>query len=266
METIVARVYVQFYVVNEASTSTASVNVTQDGKAKNVHYGMMNARSRIATVMGIVSMENVLVSEATKVNSVETSTALTQLAPVTVSVSRGPVSARKVGKVLTVLLWIRTLFNVFLTVLDMAPSTLIRKHALVTQDGPVMTVLKRFVILIAVYTEDVWESPVYVILVGLENFVHRSYVTLVVATTVNVRTALVSACPVGMAAIAHWKAVREAAPVTDSVKSQMTVNGPANASTDGTVQTARLSKNKSVTMEKTMTKMALSTARIQSAA
>lgn len=115
--------------------------------------------------------------------------------------------------------------------------------------------LQRFVILIVVYTEDVWESPVYVILVGLENFVHPSYVTLVVATTVNVRTALVSACLVGMAAIAHWKAVREGALGTDSVKSQMTVNGPANASTDGTAQTARPSKNKSVTMEKTMTKV-----------
>lgn len=110
-------------------------------------------------------------------------------------------------------------------------------------------------ILIVVYTEDVWESPVYVILVGLENFVHPSYVTLVVATTVNVRTALVSACLVGMAAIVHWKAAHEAALVTDSVKSQMTVNGPANASTDGTVQTARPSKNKSVTMEKIMTKV-----------
>lgn len=134
--------FVQSYVVNEASTSTANVNVILDGKAKNVRYGMTNAKSQIVTATDTVSTENVLVSEDIRASFVRTSTALIQLAPAMVFASRALVYARKVGRELTVQQWIRMPYNASRTALDMARLTLIPKPVLVTYDGLATTVRK----------------------------------------------------------------------------------------------------------------------------
>lgn len=134
--------FVQSYVVNEANTLTASVNVILDGKAKNVPYDMTNVKSQIATAMDTVSTENVLVSEDIRASFVRTSTAPIQLAPDMVSASKDPVYARKAGKGLTVQPWIRMRYNVFQTALVMARSTLIPRLVPVMLGGLVMTVPK----------------------------------------------------------------------------------------------------------------------------
>lgn len=43
--------FVRFYVVNEVNTSTANVNVTLDGKVKNVLFDMTNVRFQIVMAM-----------------------------------------------------------------------------------------------------------------------------------------------------------------------------------------------------------------------
>lgn len=134
--------YVRSYAVNEVNISTANVNATLDGKAKNAPLDMTNVRSQIATAMDTVSTENVLVSEDIRASFAPTSTALIQLALAMVSASKVPVSARRAGKGLTVQPWTRMRYNVFRTALDMAPLMLTPRLVLVTLGGQVMTVLK----------------------------------------------------------------------------------------------------------------------------
>lgn len=261
-----AKACVQYYAVNEENISMANVSAILDGKAKNVLYGMTNVRSLIAMVTATVSMANALVSEATKASFALILTALIQLVPAMDSASKARVFARRAGKALTVQQWIRMLCNVFRTALDMAHSMLTPKPVLVTLVGLVMTVPKRSVILIVVYTEDVSANLVYAIPVGLASSVPLSYVTPAAVTTVNVKMALVSACLVGTVGIAHWKVVRGDAPDTGSVRSPMMASGPANVSMDGTVRIVRRSKNRSVMIQRIMTKMASWIAKILSAA
>lgn len=103
--------------------------------------------------------------------------------------------------------------------------------------------------------EDAWASLVYVIPVGLANSVLLSFVMLAVVTMGSVKTALVSVCLVGTVGIARWKAAHEGVLDMDSVKLQMMVSGPANASMDGMVRIVRRSKNKSATTQKITTKV-----------
>lgn len=117
--------------------------------------------------------------------------------------------------------------------------------------------------MIAVSTEDALASLVSAIQAGLANSVLLSCVTPVVVTMVSVKMALVSVCLVGTVDIAHWRAVREDVPDTDSAKLQMTVSGPANALMDGMDRIVQRSKNKSATMAKIMTKVCIASMKLQ---
>lgn len=57
--------------VNAGNTSMGSVNAIPVGREKSAVFGMMSARCRIVTAMGIALTGNVFVGEATKGNSVK---------------------------------------------------------------------------------------------------------------------------------------------------------------------------------------------------
>lgn len=124
------------------NTSTENANATLDGKAKNVLYVMMNAKSLIAMATDTASMGSVHVSEVTKANSAERLIAHTQLVQGTVSVLRAHVSVRRDGREQTVQLWTKMLFSACQIAQVMEHSTLILKRAHVTLNGLVMTALK----------------------------------------------------------------------------------------------------------------------------
>lgn len=64
------KVYAQFFVQIVENMLTANVPVMLDGKGKNASFDMTSVELPTVMDMGNVSMESVLVAEATKENSV----------------------------------------------------------------------------------------------------------------------------------------------------------------------------------------------------
>lgn len=139
--------YVQYYAVNAVNTSTESANATLDGKAKNVLFVMMNAKSLIAMATDIASTESVHASEVIKANFAEKLTVHTQPVQGTAFVLKDLVSARRDGREQTVRPWTKMLFSVCQIAQVMERLMLILRLALVTLNGLVMTALKvRFIL------------------------------------------------------------------------------------------------------------------------
>jgi len=169
VEMIAVKVFVLFCAASVGNISMGNVSVIQVGRARNAVLGMMNVRFLTAMVMVTVSMGSALVSVDIWESSVRKWTAPIPHVLGMVSVLRGYVYARRVGKVQTVARWTAMPFSVSQTAQVMAHLTLRLRLVTVNPCGQEMTAPESCVILTVGYMVTVLEILVCVMLDGLVN-------------------------------------------------------------------------------------------------
>lgn len=135
------------------------------------------------------------------------------------------VCVRKDGKVLIVLLWIKMLCNACQTVLDMEPSILTHKSAIVKPNGVEMIVQRSYVIWIVANMADVLVIIVSVILDGMVNSAAQSYVIRDATNMANVKMELAYVLLDGTESIVPLRVVQMDVLTMDSARLAVKVNG-----------------------------------------
>lgn len=148
-----------------------NVNVTLDGREKNVVYGMMSVKYQTVMGMANVQMENVSVLEVSKESFVKKWTVRTLHALDMDFVLMDFVYARKVGKAQIVVKLIMKLFNAFQIALVMANLMLKPKPVSASLCGQARTAPESSVTWTVGFMGIVLAMLVYACLDGLESTV-----------------------------------------------------------------------------------------------